>query len=153
MDRSGKPARTTTDDVETRIGWRMAGIGMEVASTVAGGALIGWLVDRWRGGTTWLLVGSIAGLVVGMWTLVRGTLKLNKQLEREAPTKGRGKPLPLPPDKTDDGPFENNEDDNDQWDDSSELEKKIRELKDELNDAADDHDDQHDDLQRGSPQR
>ena len=85
------------DDLEgeMRVGWRMGGLGMEVAAQVAAGALLGWLFDRWRGtDPTGLLVGSVIGIVVGLWSLIRGALKLNRELERRHPTTGRGRPIP-----------------------------------------------------------
>ncbi len=73
----------------------MGGIGMEVVSQVAAGALLGWIFDRWRGtAPTGLLIGSVIGIIVGMWSLIRGSLKLNRELERQHPTAGRGRPLP-----------------------------------------------------------
>ena len=85
----------------------MGGLGMEVAGQVAAGAVLGWLYDRWRGtGTTGLLVGSLTGIVVGLWSLIRGALKLNRELERQSPTAGRGKPL---------APDQDNDDWNDDW--------------------------------------
>ncbi len=67
---------------------------MEVAGAVVAGAILGWGFDRWRGtASTGLLVGSLMGIVVGMWTLIRGALKLNRLLDRRHPTAGRGKPL------------------------------------------------------------
>ena len=58
---------------------------MEVAAQVAGGALLGWAIDAIFGTTWGLLAGSITGLVVGLWTLVKNSLKLNKQLEAMGP--------------------------------------------------------------------
>src|SRR5262245_30950300 len=93
-------------ETETRVGWKMAGIGMQVASEVAAGALMGFLFDWWRGsGRIGILVGSIAGIAVGLWSLISQSLKLNRQLELSAPTRGRGTPIPPPPD-----------DDEDSWD-------------------------------------
>ncbi len=90
----------------------MGGLGMEVAAQVAAGALLGWLYDLWRGtGTTGMLVGSLIGIAVGLWSLVRGALKLNRQLERQSPTAGRG--TPLPPNDTDG----DNKPGTDDWDD------------------------------------
>ncbi len=93
-----EPGRSRRDDLESeiRIGWRMGGLGMEGAGAVVAGALLGWGFDRLRGKTasTGLLVGSVMGIVVGMWTLIRGALKLNRLLDRRHPTAGRGKPLP-----------------------------------------------------------
>src|SRR5690606_30239885 len=90
-----EPDRTSSaDDVtiapetvdETRIGWRMAGTGFEVASEVAAGALLGWLFDRWQGtAPKGVMIGSIIGIIVGLWSLIRNGLKLNRELERAAP--------------------------------------------------------------------
>jgi len=78
----------------------MSGLGMEVAAQVAAGAMLGWLYDRWRGtGSTGLLVGAVAGIAVGLWSLVRGALKLNRELERHSPAARRA--VALPPDEHD----------------------------------------------------
>ena len=72
----------------------------------AAGAVLGWLFDKWRGtGTTGLLVGSLVGIAVGLWSMIRGALKLNRELERQSPTAGRGKPL-----------VDEDDDDTDDWD-------------------------------------
>ncbi len=73
----------------------MGGLGMEVAGAVVAGALLGWAFDSlWETTPTGVLVGSVTGIVVGMWSLIRGALKLNRMLDRHHPTAGRGKPLP-----------------------------------------------------------
>ncbi len=100
-----EPGRSRRNDLESeiRIGWRMGGLGTEVAGAVLAGAILGWGFDRWRGtGSTGLLVGSMVGIVVGMWTLIHGALKLNRLLDRRHPTAGRGKPLPPEEDDGDD---------------------------------------------------
>lgn len=67
---------------------------MEVAAQVGAGLLLGWLFDRWRGtDPTGLMVGGIAGIAVGLFSLVKGALKLNRDLDHRHPTAGRGKPL------------------------------------------------------------
>ena len=72
----------------------MAGLGFEVSTQVLGGAALGWLYDRWQGtAPNGLLVGALVGVVVGLWGLVKGALKLNRELERRHPTTGRGRPL------------------------------------------------------------
>lgn len=107
------PDRQRRDDVETRVGWKMAGIGMQVTSEVAAGALIGWLIDRWRGhGHLGVLIGSVCGICVGLFTLIRQSLLLNRHLDRVAPTAGRG--TPIPPDPEDDAP---DDDDDPLWTD------------------------------------
>ena len=90
-------------EAETRIGYRMAGIGFEVASEVAAGALIGWGIGHLAGRPDrGVLIGGVAGIAVGMWTLIRGTLKLNRELDRKHPTAGRGTPIPYNDDDDDD---------------------------------------------------
>jgi F0F1-type ATP synthase assembly protein I len=102
-----RQTRQSESDAEIRVGWKMGGLGMEVAALVAAGAGLGWLYDRWRGtGSTGMLVGSVLGIAVGLWSLIGGALKLNRQLDRQSPIAGRGKPLP--PD---------DDDDKDDWDD------------------------------------
>jgi F0F1-type ATP synthase assembly protein I len=94
---AGPPAHGSSraEQEEIRVGWRMAALAMEVAAQVGGGAVLGWLFDRWQGTTSGVLIGAVAGIVVGLFSLIRGALKLNKQLERSSPTTGRGKPLPF----------------------------------------------------------
>ena len=95
MTKPGRPEREDEDtEDEVRVGWRMGGLGMEVAAQVAAGAVLGWLYDKWRGSApTGLLVGGIAGIVVGLFSMIRGAMKLNQELERKHPTAGRGRPL------------------------------------------------------------
>ena len=94
MGTSGRSKQADLD-AEIRVGWRMGALGMEVAAQMAAGALLGWLFDRWQGtGTTGILVGSVIGIAVGLWSLVRGGIKLNRALDRMHPTTGRGRPLP-----------------------------------------------------------
>ncbi len=86
---------------EIRVGWRMAGLGMEVSFQVAAGALLGWGFDQWRGTSPkGILTGSVIGIVVAMWSLIHGALKMNRMLDQQHPTKGRGRPLP--PDEEED---------------------------------------------------
>ena len=102
-----QPGSDDHREAEYRIGWRMAGLGLEVSTQVLAGALLGWLFDKWQGtapkGVTY---GALAGIIVGMWSLIRGGLKLNALLEKQHPTTGRGKAIPYEDDDHDD-----NEDD------------------------------------------
>ena len=67
------------------------------------GALLGWGFDRWRGtAPNGLLVGSVIGIGAAMWSLIRGSLKLNRELDRYHPTAGRGRPLPVEDEDEDD---------------------------------------------------
>ena len=82
------------EDVETRIGWRMAGIGMETASYVLGGVFLGWLAkEGLGGGDGWIVGGGIAGITSGISQMIRSGLKLNRQLDRAAAKKGGGPPV------------------------------------------------------------
>jgi len=68
---------------ENSIGWRMAGLGMQTSSEVVAGALVGWVIDRWAGTSpAGLLVGGIAGIVVGLSTLIRGAMRANREFEK-----------------------------------------------------------------------
>ncbi len=88
---------------------------MEVVSQVAAGALLGWIFDRWRGtAPTGLLIGSVIGIIVGMWSFIRRALKLNRELERQYPTAGRGRPLPPEEDDNDNDPWDRTDTNDDQ---------------------------------------
>lgn len=79
------------DDVETRIGWRMAGLGMETASFVLGGVVLGWVIrETFGGGDVWIILGAVAGIASGISQLIRGGLKLNRQLDRAAERRDAG---------------------------------------------------------------
>jgi F0F1-type ATP synthase assembly protein I len=46
------------------------------------GALIGWGIDRWLDSTPkGLLFGGIAGIAVGLTTLIRGAMKANREFD------------------------------------------------------------------------
>ncbi len=63
----------------------MAGLGMETASFVLGGVVIGWVIrEATGGGDVWIVVGAVAGIASGISQLIRGGLKLNRQLDRAA---------------------------------------------------------------------
>ncbi len=82
---TGTPKKRDGDDAETRIGWRMAGLGMETASFVLGGVVLGWVIrETFGGGDVWIIVGAVAGIASGISQLIRGGLKLNRQLDRAA---------------------------------------------------------------------
>ena len=71
-------------DRHTKVGWRLAGVGGETASMVLGGLVIGWGISAFMDNRTWLIVGGIAGVLTGVMTLIRGSLKLNAEMDREA---------------------------------------------------------------------
>ncbi len=100
---SPRASRPSADvEGETRIGFRMAGIGFEVASEVAAGALIGWGIGHLVGSPDkGVLIGGLIGIAVAMWTLIHRTMKLNRELDRTHPTAGRGTPIPYEDDDDD----------------------------------------------------
>jgi F0F1-type ATP synthase assembly protein I len=62
-------------------------MGVELASHIAAGVLLGWLLDRWTGmEPTWLVVGAIAGVVAGMANFIRAALKASRDALRNSTT-------------------------------------------------------------------
>lgn len=93
----------------------MGGLGMETTSQVVAGAVLGWLWDRWQGtAPTGVTIGAIAGILVGMWSLIKGALKLNRDFQKVAPPQGSVKPLP-PDSDEDDWDSDREKDDWDDW--------------------------------------
>jgi F0F1-type ATP synthase assembly protein I len=82
----GAKPKSGTEAEEIRLGWRMAGLAFTMSSEVAAGALVGWAIDHFfgtPGSDRWLLIGSIAGICVGMLSFIRGGLALNKLLQQQ----------------------------------------------------------------------
>lgn len=82
-----RAARRGREDEATRIGWRMAGLGIETVSYVLGGVAIGWglknLVVQWGWPESdgWIIGGAAFGMASGFSQLIRGGLRLNRELE------------------------------------------------------------------------
>jgi ATP synthase protein I len=66
-------------------GWvRYSGIGLELAGTTAGLALVGYWIDRYFGTAPWgILVGVIIGIVGGLYNLVRESLNALHEAEAD----------------------------------------------------------------------
>lgn len=70
---------------------RLAGLGFELAASIAGGALIGWWIDRRLGTAPKALIALTAiGLVGGFYNLIRAALAASKEAEA-SDRAGRGK--------------------------------------------------------------
>lgn len=82
MSDSPRGAARAKERREQGIGWRMAGLGFQTSSEVAAGALLGLAFDWWRGsGSTGIIVGGVIGIVVGMTSLLRGAMRMNKEFD------------------------------------------------------------------------
>jgi len=75
--------------------WRMSGMGIELASHIVAGLLIGWLLDYWlKTSPLWLVIGTVAGVVVGMVQFIRSALKAQRQSTRQAAARRLEKAAP-----------------------------------------------------------
>ena len=69
-------------------GWvRYSGIGLELAGTTAGLALVGYWIDRRFGTAPWgILVGVVIGTVGGLYNLVKQSLDAIREARTEDAT-------------------------------------------------------------------
>lgn len=64
---------------DSRAWMRLAGLGFELAASIAGGVLIGWWIDRELGWSPKATVGlGLVGLVGGMYNLIRTALRSSR---------------------------------------------------------------------------
>ena len=72
-------------------GWmRLAGLGFELAASIAGGALLGWWIDRQAGTSPrWLGILAGVGAVGGLYNLIRIALRASKEAARQDESGGR----------------------------------------------------------------
>ncbi|MFM7134718.1 MAG: AtpZ/AtpI family protein [Planctomycetota bacterium] len=71
----------------------LVGLGMQVASEVAAGVLLGLGADHLLGTERrWLIVGSLVGVLVAMWTLIRTAMRLSRSSTRPTGLKPPLKP-------------------------------------------------------------
>jgi F0F1-type ATP synthase assembly protein I len=60
---------------DSRAWLRLSGLGFELAASIAGGALVGWWIDRQLGSSPKALIAlSIVGIVGGFYNLIRAAL-------------------------------------------------------------------------------
>ena len=66
--------------------WRLSGMGVELASHIVAGVLLGLLGDYiFNTKPVLLIVGTIAGVIVGLAEFIRSALKAQRQYTRKAP--------------------------------------------------------------------
>ena len=71
-DNTKRPAKAGSADSESSRLWALSGLGFQIASEVAGGALLGWVADIAFGTLPYgILIGSIMGVVVAMRSLFK----------------------------------------------------------------------------------
>jgi F0F1-type ATP synthase assembly protein I len=58
---------------------KLAGLGFELAGSIAGGAVLGWWIDRQAGTSpTWLAILAGVGAVGGLYNLIRTALAASR---------------------------------------------------------------------------
>jgi len=61
-----------------RAGWYTT-LGINFSGTIAGGAVVGWMIDRWLSSAPWaLLTCTVLGLVGGLVWLVQALRRLER---------------------------------------------------------------------------
>jgi ATP synthase protein I len=77
---------------ETRMLWRLAGMGFQFGTEIIAGVLLGWFVDRMWGTAPWgVVIGAIAGILVAMMHLLRQAMRLNREMDRTDAGRKRAK--------------------------------------------------------------
>ena len=83
------------DRIPPRAWLSLAGLGFELAASIAGGALIGWWIDRQLGSAPKaLIVLSAVGIVGGLYNLIRQALRASHEAEaadRSGRDEGKGR--------------------------------------------------------------
>ena len=78
--------------------WKLSGLGVEFASQVVAGLLLGLFIDHQFGTRPrWILIGTVAGLLVGMSTMLRSAIKANKRALEETRKRQDEDPTPKTP--------------------------------------------------------
>jgi F0F1-type ATP synthase assembly protein I len=91
-------SRSSSDDPSPL--WRLSGMGFELASYIVAGLLLGWGLDAlFKTYPTILIIGVIAGTIVGMVEFIRSAIRAQQRASRtdQSPTldsgsEGPGKP-------------------------------------------------------------
>lgn len=60
--------------------WRASGMGMELTGAILGGALFGWLADKWlNSAPKGLIIGLIIGVIGGGATFIRSAMRMSRR--------------------------------------------------------------------------
>lgn len=60
--------------------WKLSAMGFTMACEILAGLLLGWLVDTWTGtDKVFLIVGTVAGIIVGLTGFIRAAMKANRE--------------------------------------------------------------------------
>lgn len=83
MENQGPPSKAPKEQDPSR-GLRLSGLGFELAASIAGGALLGWWIDRrFETAPKALLVCAGIAIFGGLYNLIRAGLAASKEAERE----------------------------------------------------------------------
>lgn len=71
---------------ETRLLWKLGGLGFQFGTEIVAGVLLGWLVDWYFDTEPWgVLIGSLLGIAVAFLDLTRKAIQLNREMDRMTP--------------------------------------------------------------------
>jgi F0F1-type ATP synthase assembly protein I len=77
-------AKDRRDSGDDRPWMRLGGVGIELAAAVGGFAIVGHLIDRYRGShPKGLLIGAVLGLIGGMYNLIKASLSASREARDE----------------------------------------------------------------------
>lgn len=123
---------------------RAYGIAMELAFSIIGMTILGWLIDRWANSTPlWTLIGAAMGAFGGFYNFLKKALALNREeaaaYNRAHPKGARGSPAqPATPDDLFGRKSDNTSDENDfdvPPDLESTLERRLKQIEAQEDDS------------------
>ena len=83
MENEGRDRQDSKGQAPSSKLW-LTGLGFELLGSIAGGALLGWWIDRQRGTSPkWLVILAGIGIVGGLYNLIRTALRAGRQAHEE----------------------------------------------------------------------